>query len=150
MDESFVRQWFGGFSQGLDQMTEEERGKILAPCAKACAESYPLGKFREAKDKANSLSSFALHVEEALPGVKAVADDATHRIVINYPQCYCDLYVQKLVTTPKLCECSRQNLLYIMGELFPEQQVDVRLVKSVIAGDDVCELSAAFSGDVFA
>lgn len=150
MEESFVRQWFGGFSESLDQMSDEERLRLLAPCAKACAESYPLGKFREAKETATSLSTFAKRVVEVMPGVTVEADDATRRIIFRYPQCYCDLYVQKLVTTPKLCECSRQNLLYILGDLFPGSPVTVTLVKSVIAGDEICELAASFSGEVFA
>lgn len=148
MENEFLKIWFSGFDESLDALSEEEREKLFTPCAKACANSFPLGAFRRAMDKSDSLASFAGNVAEEMQGltVEALSDGS---LLISFKGCYCDLYTSVMVKNPKLCECSRMNFLYIMNEIFPENQPDVHLLETVIGGDDICSLRVRFEKPIF-
>ena len=148
MENEFLKIWFSGFDASLDALSEVERQKLFAPCAKACADSFPLGAFRRAKEHSDSLENFGKNVAEEMQGITVeVLSDGS--LLISFKGCYCDLYTSGMVKNPKLCECSRMNFLYIMNELFPEHQADVHLLETVIGGDEICSLRVRFGKPIF-
>lgn len=148
MENDFLKTWFSGFDASLDSLTETEREKLFAPCAKSCADSFPLGAFQKAKERADSIESFARFVSEEMQGITLeVLSDGS--LLVSFKGCYCDLYTSGLVKNPKLCECSRMNFLYIMNTLFPENKADVHLLETVIGGDEICSLWVRFATPVF-
>ena len=57
---------------------------------------------------------------------------------IGYPRCLCPQVEAGFVNAPTHCECSRQSILYVYGELIPDQPVRVETLRTVLAGDSEC------------
>jgi hypothetical protein len=147
MGSDFLDIWFSGFSESIDKMDPETRSQLLAPCAKACSDSYPAKAFAEAYKKASNMESFLRDIEEKMQGISIeINDDGT--VVFVYPQCYCDLHTQGYVDTPKMCDCSRLNLTYNFEAAFGKDCVEVTLLQSVLGGAQTCRLHVRFLAEV--
>ncbi|MCL2810322.1 MAG: hypothetical protein FWD25_00315 [Clostridia bacterium] len=59
-------------------------------------------------------------------------------IQLTYRYCACDLVRDGFMSTPLLCECSRQSLLYNWEAVLGEQRVEVELLQSILGGGDCC------------
>ena len=57
---------------------------------------------------------------------------------IGYPRCLCPQVEAGFVNAPTHCECSRQSILYVYGELIPDKTVRVETLRTVLAGDAEC------------
>ena len=57
---------------------------------------------------------------------------------IGYPRCLCPQVEAGFVNAPTHCECSRQSILYVYGELIPDKTVRVETHRTVLAGDSEC------------
>lgn len=57
---------------------------------------------------------------------------------IGYPACVCPDVLSGRVTDPAHCECSRQSVLYILGELMPDKSIDVETIETVLGGAAKC------------
>lgn len=57
---------------------------------------------------------------------------------IGYPRCLCPQVEAGFVNAPTHCECSRQSILYVYGELIPDKTVRVETLRIVLAGDSEC------------
>lgn len=57
---------------------------------------------------------------------------------IGYPRCLCPQVEAGFVNAPTHCECSRQSILYVYGELIPDKTVRVETLRTVLAGDLEC------------
>ena len=57
---------------------------------------------------------------------------------IGYPRCLCPQVEAGFVNAPTHCECSRQSILYVYGELIPDKTVLVETLRTVLAGDSEC------------
>lgn len=147
MSNDFLDVWFSGFSESIDKMDAEQRSELLAPCAKACSDSYPAKAFSEAYKKAPSMALFLRDIEEKMQGISIeMNDDGT--VVFVYPQCYCDLHTRGYVNTPRLCDCSRLNLICNFEAAFGKACVDVTLLQSVLGGAQTCRLQVRFLREI--
>jgi hypothetical protein len=115
---------------------EEERAKVLAECA--CSPSpAQMQSFGVLYRKCRSLEEYAgKRNKEAKGAVCYEAKDG--RLMVSYPQCYCSMVKNAPVKVPKtwcLCSCeyTRRACEAAVGGL-----VEVKLLKSVIGGDDEC------------
>ena len=57
---------------------------------------------------------------------------------IGYPRCLCPQVEAGFVNAPTHCECSRQSILYVYGQLIPDKTVRVETLRTVLAGDSEC------------
>lgn len=57
---------------------------------------------------------------------------------IGYSRCLCPQVEAGFVNAPTHCECSRQSILYVYGELIPDKTVRVETLRTVLAGDSEC------------
>ena len=57
---------------------------------------------------------------------------------LNYSECSCPKVKCGLRTHPEQCECSRQSILYILSQLEPDSQFDVRIENTILGGSDLC------------
>ena len=57
---------------------------------------------------------------------------------IGYPRCLCPQVEAGFVNAPTHCECSRQSILYVYGELIPDKTVRVETLRTVLAGESEC------------
>lgn len=143
MENDFIKIWFTGFDQAIQEMKPEERNTLFRPCAKACSDSYPAKVFAEAYAQTVDRDEFIKGIEERMQGVTIEKqDDGT--LVFVYPECYCDLYTRGYVSSPELCECSRLNLIANFEAAMGSDCVDVTLLQSVLGGADSCRLKVRF------
>lgn len=61
---------------------------------------------------------------------------------IGYPACVCPDVTSGKVTDPSHCECSRQSVLYVLGELMPDRTIDVELIETILGGASACSFKA--------
>ena len=57
---------------------------------------------------------------------------------LSYLECSCPKVKCGLRTNPEQCECSRQSILYILSQLEPASQFQVRIVNTILRGADRC------------
>lgn len=57
---------------------------------------------------------------------------------IGYPACVCPDVASGKAKDVSHCECSRQSVLYIIGELLPDKKIDVEIIETVLGGADKC------------
>ena len=59
----------------------------------------------------------------------------------DFDRIYTEGYNSKSYTGrnhPQQCECSRQSILYILSQLEPSSQFDVRIENTILRGSDRC------------
>ena len=57
---------------------------------------------------------------------------------LSYSECSCPKVKCGLRSNPEQCECSRQSILYILSQLEPDSQFDVRIENTILSGGDRC------------
>jgi len=57
---------------------------------------------------------------------------------LSYLECSCPKVKCGLRSNPEQCECSRQSILYILSQLEPDSQFDVRIENTILRGSDRC------------
>ena len=63
-----------------------------------------------------------------------------HAYHIIFLECTCDLCKKGYITTPLLCECSRQSVLYSLQTLWKERKFKVTLCHSILQGAQNCKM----------
>ncbi len=107
--QHFMTYWFSGLIEGLEEVDDEARETILRACGKACAHSYTVERFREAKRDSANLDGFLAQLAGKFPEARYEKIDL-HTIRVNYDYCGCDLVKCGLVKSPLICECSAHSL----------------------------------------
>jgi len=57
---------------------------------------------------------------------------------LSYLECTCPKVKCGQRNHPQQCECSRQSILYILSQLEPDSQFDVRIENTILRGSDRC------------
>jgi len=142
--EHFLGYWFSGFMKGLEQVDEKAQHVILKTCGLACARSYTVEVFRQAKEKSNDLDSFLEKLAKRFPEAEYKRiDEAT--IEVSYQECACDLVKNGWIQSALLCKCSVYNLERNFKEAL-EKPVQVKLKSSILAGAEQCLFEVVFLG----
>lgn len=63
---------------------------------------------------------------------------AGHIYEIGYPKCVCPDVLSGKITDKAHCECSRQSILYVLGNLLPAKHIQVEIIETVLAGASKC------------
>ncbi len=61
-----------------------------------------------------------------------------HIYEVGYPECVCDEVLSGNIKDVSHCECSRQSILYILGNLMPEKTIKVDMIETVLGGAERC------------
>ena len=75
-----------------------------------------------------------------LPGVKNEIVEKGRVYHLIFLECTCSLCKKGYVTTPLLCECSRQSVLYSLQNLWKERKFRVMLCHSILQGGQNCKI----------
>ncbi|MDD3959563.1 MAG: hypothetical protein GX099_04675 [Clostridiaceae bacterium] len=143
MENDFLKIWFGGFEQAVQEMKPAQRDDLFRPCAKACSDSYPALMFAEAYAGAADRGEFLDRLQILMKGLSIEKKD-DGRAIFSYPCCYCDLYNMGYLSSPILCECSRLNLIANFESVMGKGCVEVTLLQSILGGAESCELEVRF------
>lgn len=75
-----------------------------------------------------------------LPGVKGEIVEKGRVYHLVFLECTCNLCKKDYVTTPLLCECSRQSVIYSMQSLWEELKFNITLCHSILQGGQDCKI----------
>ena len=143
--KEFLDYWFAGFMRGIEALDEPYQRKVLYECGKACAQSYTVQVFREAKQNSVDIDSFLQNLSRGGSGSK-YERIGSNTIKATYNKCGCDLVRLGLVKSPTLCECSaanlRENLQQSLG-----MSASVAVESSILRGGTHCVLIVSFENE---
>ena len=66
----FLGYWFAGLMRGIEALDEPSRRKVLYECGRACAQSYTVQVFREARQNSTDIDSFLQNLAQRFPEAK--------------------------------------------------------------------------------
>ena len=119
----YLKSWFRGFEQGIADLQPQQREALFRACAVNCVHGGPFGLYCSLFEAAEGdLDRFFVKIDE-LDGVRGEIVCAGR----EYNLCF--------------EACSRQSVLYVMSELWPDRKFGVEVRASILRGADECVLN---------
>lgn len=106
--------WFKGFEKEIAKLTAEQREQFFSECGKNCVNGGTLSVYRKLYEDAKGDLDVFFQMANDLPGVKGEVVEKGRIYHLIFLACTCDLCKKGYITTPLLCECSRQSVIYSM------------------------------------
>ena len=132
--------WFKGFEKGIARLSPEQRSAFFSECGKNCVDGGTLSIYRKLYEDAEGDMDVFFQLANGLPGVKGEVVEKGRIYHLVFLKCTCHLCKKGYVTTPLLCECSRQSVLYSLQSLWQKRKFDVRLCHSILQGEPNCKM----------
>ena len=139
MKDKFLDYWFNGFNKSIELLNDEAREKIFRECGKACSDSYTKQIYIDEYNSSNTLSDFLERLKVRFPEVSFKVIKENEIIELTYNFCACYLVKDGYITSPLMCDCSRQSLLYNWSTVFGEENIEVELKQSILEGKPNCK-----------
>jgi hypothetical protein len=134
----FLKYWFSGLMNGLGELDDVSRKKVLHECGKACSQSYTAQIFREVKQNSSDIDSMLKNLGKRFPG-STYKRKGSNMIEVTYHKCGCDLVRLGLVKSANWCQCSafslQENFQQVLGK-----PVSVKIQASILNGAKQCIL----------
>ena len=132
--------WFKGFEKGIAKLTAEQREQFFSECGKHCVQCGTLQIYKYLYEQAaGDLDQFFAKANE-LPGVRCEMIEKGSVYNLYFLECTCGLHKQGYVSTPLLCECSRQSILYVLHSLWKNRQFKLSICGSILRGNPECKM----------
>lgn len=132
--------WFKGFEKGLARLSQEQRSVFFSECGKHCVNCGTLAVYRRLYDEAGGDMDVFFRKANVLPGVAAEVVVEGKVYSLSFLECTCLLCKQGYVSTPLLCECSRQSVIYSLQNLWKGRKFSVTLCHSILQGAQDCKM----------
>lgn len=132
--------WFKGFEKGIAKLTAEQREQFFSECGKNCVNGGTLSVYRKLYEDAKGDLDVFFQMANDLSGVKGEVVEKGRIYHLIFLACTCDLCKKGYITTPLLCECSRQSVIYSMQSLWEELKFNITLCHSILQGKRECKI----------
>jgi len=132
--------WFKGFEKGIAKLTAEQREQFFSECGKNCVNGGTLSVYKKLNEDAKGDLDVFFQMANDLPGVKGEVVEKGRIYHLIFLACTCDLCKKGYITTPLLCECSRQSVIYSMQSLWEELKFNITLCHSILQGKRECKI----------
>ena len=132
--------WFKGFEKGIAHLSPEQRSAFFSECGKNCVDGGTLSIYRKLYEDAGGDMDIFFQLANGLPGVKGEVVEKGRIYYLTFLECTCHLCKKGYVTTPMLCECSRQSVLYSLQSLWKGRDFQVKLCHSILQGEPNCKM----------
>lgn len=132
--------WFKGFEKGIAHLSPEQRSAFFSECGKNCVDGGTLSIYRKLYEDAGGDMDIFFQLANGLPGVKGEVVEKGRIYYLTFLECTCHLCKKGYVTTPLLCECSRQSILYSLQSLWKGRDFQVKLCHSILQGEPDCRM----------
>ncbi|MDO5126217.1 MAG: hypothetical protein Q4D54_00530 [Eubacteriales bacterium] len=145
MDSVFYKEWFQGFSEGLEALDDNSRQCLLRCCAKKCADTGIVEIYKKHYIKVQGNRDEFYRTIEELGGARGEVITPGKVYAIIFPQCVCDLHTTGGVNSQSLCECSRQSIVYVGRMIWGEDtRFSVKNQGTVLSGNKECRFIIEF------
>ena len=132
--------WFKGFEKSIARLLPEQRAAFFSECGKNCVNGGTLSIYRKLYEEAKGDMDAFFQLANGLPGVKGEVVEKGKVYYLTFLECTCNLCKKGYVTTPLLCECSRQSVLYSLQSLWKGRDFQVKLCHSILQGEQDCRM----------
>ena len=132
--------WFKGFEKGIAKLAAEQREQFFSECSKSCVNDGTLPIYRKLYEDVMGDMDVFFQMANELPGVKGEVVEKGRVYYLTFLECTCNLCKKGYVTTPLLCECSRQSVIYCMQSLWEKQKFNITLCHSILQGKRDCKI----------
>ena len=132
--------WFKGFEKGIAHLSPEQRSAFFSECGKNCVNGGTLSIYRKLYEDAGGDMDIFFQLANGLPGVRDEVVEKGRIYYLTFLECTCHLCKKGYVTTPMLCECSRQSVLYSLQSLWKGRDFQVKLCHSILQGGKDCNM----------
>ncbi|OUO54137.1 hypothetical protein B5F77_04495 [Parabacteroides sp. An277] len=132
--------WFKGFEKGIVCLSPEQRSAFFSECGKNCVDGGTLSIYRKLYEDAGGDMDVFFQLANGLSGVKGEVVEKGKVYYLTFLECTCHLCKKGYVTTPLLCECSRQSVLYSLQSLWKGRNFQVKLCHSILQGEPNCKM----------
>jgi len=139
MADDFLKFWFTGFERFIKNLDEQSRERVFRECGRSCSDSYTKQIYFDEFNASHDFDDFLNRLKTKFPEINFYVIKDTEIVELTYSFCACDLVKNEYISSPLLCECSRQSLLYNWGSIFGDDKVKVNLKQSILAGDSCCK-----------
>lgn len=142
--------WFKGFEDGIAKLSEEQRETFFRECGRNCVQCGTLQVYKDLFEQAAGDLDRFFAIADEQPGVRCetVEKDAVYNLY--FLECTCELHKRGYVSTPLLCECSRQNIIYVLQSLWKDRTFQVTICESILRGSQHCKMRIEASNADFA
>lgn len=132
--------WFKGFEDGIAKLSEEQRETFFRECGRNCVQCGTLQVYKDLYEQAAGDLDRFFAIADEQPGVRCetVEKDAVYNLY--FLECTCELHKRGYVSTPLLCECSRQSILYVLQSLWKDRTFQVTICESILRGSQHCKM----------
>ena len=144
MDRDFFLCWFRGFEEGLEAMDADARSRLLKHCARRCADTGVLRSHLRHYQAVNGCRDDYYRTLSEIGNVRGEVLVPGREYAICFPDCACDLHTECGVSTPLLCECSRQSIRYVAETVWKGCRVQVEPEGTVLSGAPECRFKLIF------
>ena len=136
--DTFFTNWFSAFDKGLDNMSGQECSRLFSVCASQCAKDALKYLYWDLFDACEgNLDEFFSLLKE-IDGVDGRVIENGRSYEIIFKSCGCDLHTEANINSSRLCECSRQSILWIMKHLAPNQSFYIEKEETILSGGAQC------------
>ena len=137
------KSYFHTLEDGISKMPESQRGIIFRQCAVNCVKDTVLPILKQRFEIcAGDLDMFFSSQFDSEYSFQKVTEKG-RSYEFGYPKCFCPLMHSGFANSVTHCECSRQSILYILGELFPKKTFHVEILETVLSGGGKCKFRIA-------
>ena len=136
--DSEIRWWFPGFEAGLAALPKEERGTLLRSSAENCLQMGMLDFYRGVHERTGGEIDAFFQALGEMGGLGTEIVRPGKEFWLIFHQCTCSLHTQGYINSYLLCECSRQSVLHILRELWPERSFIVDPEGTILNGAQDC------------
>ena len=140
MNKEHLSDWFKGFEKGIARLSPEQRSAFFSECGKNCVDGGTLSIYRKLYEDAGGDMDIFFQLANGLPGVKGEVVEKGRIYYLTFLECTCHLCKKGYITTPMLCECSRQSVLYSLQSLWKGRDFQVKLCHSILQGEPDCKM----------
>lgn len=138
MDDS-IKYWFGGLENALGKMTDGERQNFFHSCGCNCVEQGVLPVYRKVYEQSHDLDTFFERLND-FDGVRGEVAESHRKYCLYFEHCVCPLHRGGYISSPVMCECSRQSIMHVMQTLEPEKKFEVEICTTVLRGNKECKM----------
>lgn len=132
--------WFKGFEKGIAKLAAEQREQFFSECGKHCVQCGTLQVYKDLYEQAKGNMDDFFSKANELPGVRCETIEKGSVYNLYFLECTCGLHNQGYVSTPMLCECSRQSILYVLHSLWKDRTFRVTICESILQGGQHCKM----------
>ena len=144
--DPFLKSWFVGFDKGLELLDAEDCACLFSECAAQCGSDALKNLYHDLFVNCNrKLDEFFSRLNE-ISGVGGRVIEKGRIYEIIFKSCGCDLHTEANVQSSRLCECSRQSVLWIMNSLAPDKAFSVERIESILQGNQICRFRISVIG----